>query len=96
MSFGVCLWYDLFIVVELFGGFPMAVTGKTGADAIFKALKRVCIVLGHYQTKLAAATSAALASGAITSAQKTQIDNFVAVAVVTCDAFRALADYSGF
>lgn len=74
----------------------MAITGKSGADAIFKALKRVCIVLAKYQSKLIAVTAAARSAGAITATQETQINNFIAVAVVTCDAFHALADYSGF
>lgn len=74
----------------------MAITGKTGADAVFKALKRICVVLSHYQAKLLAVTAAARAAGAITADQETKINNFVAVAVVTCDAFHALAEYSGF
>jgi hypothetical protein len=74
----------------------MAVTGKSGADAIFKALKRICIVLARYQVKLAQVTAAALAAGAITADQKSKIDTFVSIAVLTCDAFHALSDYAGF
>lgn len=74
----------------------MAVTGKTGADAIFKALKRICIVLSHYQFKLIAVVDAAETASAITADQATKIRNFISVATVTCDAFQALADYSGF
>lgn len=74
----------------------MAVTGKTGADAIFKALKRICIVLSKYQHKLTEVVAAARTAGAITTDQQTKINNFIAVAVVTCDAFQSLADYSGF
>ncbi len=74
----------------------MAVTGKTGADAIFVSLKHICRVLTKYQTKLNAAVAAAAAAGAITSGQQAAINAFIAVAVATCSAFEALATYAGF
>jgi len=74
----------------------MAVTGKTGADAIFIALRHICRVLTKYQSKLNAVVIAAAGAGAITTAQATTINNFIAVAVATCSAFEALASYSGF
>lgn len=74
----------------------MAITGKTGADAIFKALKRICIVLTKYQAKLQAVVVAAEAAGAITSADATTISAFITVAASTCAAFDRLAQYSGF
>lgn len=74
----------------------MAVTGKTGADAIFIALKHICRLLIKYNLKLTAAIAAARAAGAITSAQETSINNFIAVATATCAAFESLAAYSGF
>jgi len=74
----------------------MALTGKTGADAIFGALKRICHVLVKYNTKLLAVVDAAQAAGAITAGDATTIKAFITVAVATCDAFGKLAAYSGF
>lgn len=74
----------------------MAVTGKTGADAIFGYLHKICAVLLKYQAKLVAVVAAAEAAGAITSEQATQINAFITVASATCSAFEALAQYSGF
>lgn len=74
----------------------MAVTGKTGADAIFQALKHICTVLNKYEVKLIAVVAAAEAASAITSDQAAKITAFITAASVTCDAFSALADYSGF
>lgn len=74
----------------------MAVTGKTGADAIFGLLKRICHVITKYSAKLNAVVDAAEAASAISSADATTIKAFIAVAVATCDAFGRLAAYSGF
>lgn len=74
----------------------MAVTGKTGADAVFKALKRICIVLSHYRAKLDIVINAAEAAAVITSAQATTAHDFLASASTVCAIFEAVADYSGF
>lgn len=74
----------------------MAITGKTGADAIFKALKHICIVLSHYNLKLRLVITAARVAGAITTGEETIILAFIDSAVVACDAFNKLAAYSGF
>lgn len=74
----------------------MAVTGKTGADAIFGLLKRICHVLTKYSAKLNAVVDAAQAAGAITAGDATTIKAFITIAVATCDAFGKLAAYSGF
>lgn len=74
----------------------MAVTGKTGADAIFVALRHICRVITKYQSRLTAVVAAAAAAGAITAGQQTLINNFISVAVATCAAFESLAAYSGF
>lgn len=74
----------------------VAVTGKTGADAIFKALKRICIVITKYNTKLVAVVAAAEAASAITSSDASTITSFIAAANSACVAFQKLADYSGF
>jgi len=74
----------------------MAVTGKTGADAIFGYLHKICRVINAYEVKLLAVVTAAEGAGAITSDQATKIRAFITVASTTCEAFGALADYSGF
>lgn len=74
----------------------MAITGKSGADAIFISLKHICHVLTTYQLKLTQVVAAARAAGAITAAQETAINNLIATAVTACAAFEALALYSGF
>ncbi len=74
----------------------MAVTGRTGADAIFKALKRICIVITHYRTKLDAVIDAAVTNNIITSAQGTTAHDFVSAASATCAIFELIAGYSGF
>jgi len=74
----------------------MPVTGKTGADAIFIALKHVCRVLAKYNTKLVNVVAAANAAGAITPSEQSAILAFIASANAVCVAFERLASYSGF
>lgn len=74
----------------------MAVTGKTGADAIFRAVQRVCIVITHYRAKFDAVVTSAEGAGAITSAQATTIRDFISSLNLLCAALDALAKYSGF
>jgi hypothetical protein len=74
----------------------MAVTGKTGADAVFQALRWICRIIGKYRTKLDNVIDAAEAAAVITSGQATIAHDFVASAVVTCSIFEAIAGYSGF
>lgn len=74
----------------------MALTGKTGADAVFKALKRICLVITHYRVKLDNVIDAAESAGAITSSQATTAHDFVAAASVNCAIFELIAGYSGF
>lgn len=74
----------------------MAVTGRTGADAVFKAISRICLVITRYRSKFDAVITSAESAGAITSAQATAIRDFVASLNVLCVALEALANYSGF
>jgi hypothetical protein len=74
----------------------MARTGKTGADAIFKAVKRICLVLSHYSGKLDRVITAATTADVITSAQAATIRAFIASANGACAILELLADYSGF
>jgi len=74
----------------------MAITGKTGADAIFKALKRICIVLSHYRVKLVAVVAAAQSADVVTEEQAVLINDFLGTAELLCAALEAVAGYSGF
>jgi len=74
----------------------MAITGKTGADAIFISLKHICRVIAKYRAKLDTVINAAASSGVITTGQATTAHDFVATAQVACDIFALIAGYSGF
>lgn len=74
----------------------MALTGKTGADAIAKDQKHQCLVLRKYQAKYTAVIAAALAASAINSTQATLLTAWVSQSVDYCTAMVALAEYSGF
>jgi hypothetical protein len=74
----------------------VAITGKTGADAVAKALKHICRILVAYRTKLEAVIDAAVANNAITSAQADTAKAFIASADAACQIFILVADYSGF
>jgi hypothetical protein len=74
----------------------MAVTGKTGADAVAKALKHICRVLVAYRTKLEAVIDQAAAFGTITSEQAATAKVFIASADTACQIFILVAEYSGF
>ncbi len=74
----------------------MARTGKTGADAILLALKKICRVLVKYQAKLVAVVNAAEIAGAITTAEAVTIGELIGAANAYCAAFDLLAEFSGF
>lgn len=78
------------------GGNDMPVTGKTGADAIFIAMKHICRLIVKYNLKIASVIAAAYAAGAITAQQQTDLNLFLANATAFCIAWEALAAYSGF
>jgi hypothetical protein len=72
-----------------------AITGKTGADAVAKALHRICLTLSHYRAKLDAVIDTAVTAGVITSAQATTAHDFLATAQTVCAIFELIAGYSG-
>jgi hypothetical protein len=74
----------------------MPFVGKSGADAIFTALEKICRVLAKYHAKCDEAIDTAEANSVITSDQATSAHLFVDTAVVTCDIFRLVAGNSGF
>lgn len=74
----------------------MAVTGKTGADAIFFAIKRIAIVLSHYAPKFLAVIAVMQAGGHITADEAALITDFVNSLNSLMAALKKVADYSGF
>lgn len=74
----------------------MAVTGKSGADAIFAALHHICRVLAKYEDKLLAVIDLAVSAGVITAAQATTAKAFVSSATAVCAIFKLIAGFSGF
>jgi len=74
----------------------MAITGKTGADAIAKALKHICRVINAYSAKLNRVIDDAEAFGTITAEQAAAAKAFVASADAACQVFILIAGYSGF
>lgn len=74
----------------------MAVTGKTGADAIFFAFKHICRVLTRYNAKFRNVTITAAIAGAITNTQRDQILVFIDGSTALCAALELVSGYSGF
>jgi len=74
----------------------MAITGKTGADAIAKSLKHICRVINAYSAKLLRVIDDAQAFGTITADQAAAAKAFVSSADAACQVFILIAGYSGF
>ncbi len=74
----------------------MAITGRTGADAIFTALKHICGTLVRYSLKLNSVINEAHAADVITDQQRDDAVALVNLASAACTAFAIIADYSGF
>lgn len=74
----------------------MPVTGKTGADAIYKALKRILIVMSHYLPKLKATVAIMVSTGALTTAEAAEVNAFLDSMSALIAAVKKVADYSGF
>jgi len=68
--------------------------GKTGADAVFTALKHICRVILKYRVKLDAIIDDAVVAAVITSAQATLAHDFVAAASTTCTIFELIAEFN--
>lgn len=74
----------------------MAITGKTGADAIMRSLKHICRVINAYSGKLDAVITSAENADVITPTQAATARAFVASADAACQVFILIAGYSGF
>lgn len=73
----------------------MAITGKTGADATFREMKRITIILSKYHGKFVAAIALAQAAGVITAGEAATLTTLVNTAAAMSDALEKLAAYSG-
>jgi hypothetical protein len=71
-------------------------TGRTGADAIFIALDKICRVVTRYQNKLSNVIDLAVTEGAITAGQAVTAHAFVASVSGACAIFELIAQISGF
>lgn len=74
----------------------MPVTGKTGADAVFKAIKRIAIVMSHYAPKFLAVLAIMESGGNVTAAEAATIRAFITSLNDLLAALSKVADYSGF
>jgi hypothetical protein len=68
--------------------------GKTGADAVFVFVKRICNTLTRYRTKLEAFIDVAETASIITADQATLARTFVSTADAACTVFQLLAQYN--
>jgi hypothetical protein len=74
----------------------MALTGKTGADALAKWVKHQTLLLAHYAVKMDIVINLAVTAGAITSGEAALIRAYIAAMQAAAAAIQKLADFSGF
>jgi len=72
----------------------MAITGKTGADAMLKFLTLILALMHRYETKFLAFSDAQWSAGHITAAQNTLVHDFVGQLPAVRNAVKILADYT--
>lgn len=70
--------------------------GRSGADAVAKALHKICHVLTAYSNKLNVAIDLATAAEIITIGEATVAKTFLGTANTVCDIFEKVAGNSGF
>jgi len=70
--------------------------GRSGADAIAKALTLICGTLKRYSNKLDVAITLTEEAGLINTSQAVTARQFVGTASLVCDIFKIVADNSGF
>lgn len=73
-----------------------AFVGRSGADAVFKALHKICKVLQAYSFKLDIAIGLAETAGLITSGEATAARAFITGSGALCDIFLKVSKNSGF
>lgn len=72
----------------------MAITGKTGADAVFAFLHKICGTLKRYDSKLRALIATAKAANLISAADADAANTFLDTSDLLCRIFEKLAGYS--
>jgi len=68
--------------------------GKTGADAVFRALAHICQVLNAYRSKLDAIIDAAVVADVIPEEAGLIAHDFLAAAQATCLIFAKIAEFN--
>jgi hypothetical protein len=74
----------------------MAVTGKTGADAFFKAMNRQRITVNKYRAKMLAVIGVMQGLSLLTPAEAAQAIAMVEAVAAAYDIWQKIASYSGF
>ena len=74
----------------------MAVTGKTGADALYKNFKKSSITMSHYGPKFAIVVQQAVIAGVISSADATAVMAAINALPAVLSILAQVAKYSGF
>lgn len=67
---------------------------KSGADAVFVALRAICHTITRYRVKLDTVIDDAETAGRIDSSQAAIAHNFVAAANATCAIFELVAEFN--
>lgn len=67
---------------------------KTGADAVFVALRAICHTITRYRTKLDKVIDDAETATVIDSTQAAAAHTFVAAAATTCAIFELVAEFN--
>ena len=78
------------------GGSIMAVTGRTGADAFFKAVNRQRITVNSYRAKLLSVIAVMQGLSLLTATEAAQAVAMVEAIAAAYDVWQKIADYSGF
>jgi hypothetical protein len=68
--------------------------GKTGADAVSKAVFHICRLITKFGSKLNAVIAAAETAGAITSAQAALASSLLSSAQAACTVWEAIAVFN--
>lgn len=68
--------------------------GKTGADAVYKAVAKICGTIKRYRTKLDAFIEVCRLAGVITDAEALVAHAFVSDANAVCSIFERIAQHN--
>lgn len=74
----------------------MAVTGKTGADGYYKALKRQSLIWAHYGPKLQGVVNTMHGLGLLSDAEAAALTTAFSSLPAILSAMAKVAEYSGF